>query len=253
MKHCIFLQVLLCVLSVGTGVLSETNTQETPQKNLAKTTLNAIPTVPKQEQQYYLPHQVVPSSQQQYVPVQFIQKPQYVAQNHQQPAMLIIAQPAIVPQQMLYTNAMQHILNYFHNNPQARYQFLNHLAQQSQVPQQQHTYNAVPMYQYVPTQQAAGSSSNYHASTQQYQVPSVPAQYSFVQPQYSSTQNYVNNLNHGTTNTVSAASQASTNNYGTNYQAFNHHSQPLSLNHISSLAHSTAQNFYKTTPPIITG
>jgi hypothetical protein len=62
----------------------------------------------------------------QLVPVQFIHKPYYVTQQQAQPqAMIIIAQPALLPQSLVYNNPTQQLLNYFHSNPQARYQLLH--------------------------------------------------------------------------------------------------------------------------------
>ncbi|KAF5274272.1 hypothetical protein FQR65_LT04390 [Abscondita terminalis] len=95
------------------------------------------------------------SHQQTYVPVQIMQKPLFFPQ---QPTMVIIAQPAFVPQNFLYGNpamAQQQLLNYFHGNPQARYQFLYggyqpHPTIQPYVAQNHLGSSSAPTYQILP-------------------------------------------------------------------------------------------------------
>ncbi|KAK5643109.1 hypothetical protein RI129_006954 [Pyrocoelia pectoralis] len=83
---------------------------------------NTIPVTPRPEMYYVEPSEQPHTN---YIPVQVIPKPIFLPQ---QPAtMLIIAQPTYMPQHLLYGNpgTPQHqLLNYFHTNPQAKYQLL---------------------------------------------------------------------------------------------------------------------------------
>lgn len=111
-------QVLLGVLLVlercrGVSVSTDGKSKTAPK-------MNTIPSTPKPEYYYQ-------QSQPNLVPVQIVQKPIYVPQPPQ--AMVIIAQPAYVPQHLIYGNPgmlsqQQQLLHYFHNNPQAKYQLL---------------------------------------------------------------------------------------------------------------------------------
>lgn len=85
------------------------NTQEMKQPKPTMKTINSV-TV-SQKPDYY--QQPVQYQQPQYV--QVVPKPLF------QPQMIIIAQPAYVPANLVYGSATQQLLNYFHNNPQARY------------------------------------------------------------------------------------------------------------------------------------
>ncbi|KAJ8963920.1 hypothetical protein NQ314_005248 [Rhamnusium bicolor] len=96
-----------------------------------------------------------------------IQKAFYVPQQQNQPAaMIIIAQPTYVPAHLVQGTATQHLLNYFHNNPQARHQLLhgNYQQQPGQQVVQQSGQQIV--------QQPAGAHT-----IGNYQVVAVPAQY----------------------------------------------------------------------------
>lgn len=136
--------------------------------------INTIPTTQKQE--VYPTYQ--PVQQAQYIPVQYVQKPFYVPQ--QQPAaMIILAQPAIVPQQMLYSGSVQQLLNYFHGNPQAKYQFLSGYqpqpTTQTLLPQSPSTAATIGNYQYVaaPTQNLVASPSVHSQSSSYNSIPSM--------------------------------------------------------------------------------
>lgn len=83
------------------------------------TNANAIPLPQKQE--LYQQHFPIQQFQQQYIPVQFMPKQVYFPQ---QPTMIIVAHPAVVPQHMLYAGAPQQLLNYFQGNPHARFQLV---------------------------------------------------------------------------------------------------------------------------------
>ncbi|KAK4886648.1 hypothetical protein RN001_002919 [Aquatica leii] len=141
--------------------------------------VNAIQLPQKQEMIYH------DSNQQTFVPMQIIQKPLFVPQ---QPTMLIIAQPTYVPQSFLYGNptvAQQQLLNYFHNNPQARYQFLYggfqpHPTMQPYVTHNQLGSSSIATYQIVPNPIL----NNYNHAVPSYgqvgQLTNVP--YSFSHP-----------------------------------------------------------------------
>ncbi|XP_031339091.1 uncharacterized protein LOC116167735 [Photinus pyralis] len=101
---------------------------------------NAIPVTQRPEMYYVEPSEQPHTN---FIPVQVIPKPIFLSQ---QPTMLIIAQPTYVPQQVLYGNpatAQQQLLNYFHSNPQAKYQFLYGGQPQPTVPPAFVTQNAI--------------------------------------------------------------------------------------------------------------
>lgn len=165
------------------------NSQEVKNKLNSKT-INTITVSPKPEiyfQPMQLHHQQLHQQQfhhQQpqtsYYPVQMFPKQNFVPQP--QSAMIIIAQPAVVPQQLLYNAAIQQLLSYFHNNPQARYQFLYgyqphptiqpYLSQQAPVPS-----SPIGNYQIVSSPQqfqqlvAATPPSTFNQVHQQYAQP----------------------------------------------------------------------------------
>ncbi|CAG9854678.1 unnamed protein product [Phyllotreta striolata] len=86
--------------------------------------------------------------QSQYQILQLIQKILHTTQQSNQPtAMIIIAQPAYLPTQSVGQNgAAQQLLDYFHSNPQARYQFLHSTPQQYYQPQAMEASQAVQSY-----------------------------------------------------------------------------------------------------------
>ncbi|EFA02530.1 uncharacterized protein LOC103312789 [Tribolium castaneum] len=184
--------------------------------------------------QYQQLQQLNPKAQ--YVPVQIIQKPYFVP--HTQPqAMIIIAQPALVPQSLVYSNPTQQLLNYFHSNPQAKYQLLHgNYQQQTQTAQAQtvqptatymhpvlatpsnYILTAAPQYQQVATPQYQTVAPQPQVVTQSSPVPAPAPQYSTQQPQQQ---------------------------------------QPAQLGHLAHLAQLAAQQYVstqmKTAPAIVTG
>lgn len=129
----------------------------------------------------------------QYYPVQVLPKAVYVPQGS--PHMIIIAQPALVPQSLLYGSQTQQLLNYFQNNPIAKQQLLygnSYAAQaqpQAQIQQSQptpgymQTVLASPVGGYVLSSQSPYVVNPQYQATQQFSVP----QYRQVaqHPQYS--------------------------------------------------------------------
>lgn len=196
--------------------------------------VNTIPTTQKQEMYHQTYQQFQPQAQ--YIPVQFIQKPVYVPQQHQPAAMIIVAQPAVVPQHMLYNGGVQQLLNYFHSNPQARYQLLHGFQQQQQGYQPQpHGYQPQPTAQTYFTQNPSASATigNYQfvAAPPQNQILSSP-----IHTAYNQVQQHVQ-------------------------QQPQVPIQPMQLSQISNLAHFNAQQYtqqyspppIRSIPPIITG
>lgn len=155
-------------------------------------TLNSIASSPKTEVYMQLQQPA-----QQYVPVQFYQRPSYVPQP--QPAMIIIAQPAVVPQHMLLSSAAQQLLSYFQSNPQAKYQFLYGGSPQGIVAAPQPVV-ATPQSVIAQGVVAAPTYSNYQflpaPQYQQQAVADVPAHYALpaspvaVQPHPATQQPY---------------------------------------------------------------
>lgn len=170
-------------LCVSYCLADSSNSQEIKNKLNSKT-INTITVSPKPEL-YFQPMQGHQQPQSPYFPVQMFTKP-FVPQS--QPAMIIIAQPAVVPQQVLFNAAIQQLLNYFHNNPQARYQFL-------------YGYQPHPTIQPYLSQHASAPSSpigNYQVVTapQQFQhlvAATPPATFGQVHQQYAQPFSY--NLN----------------------------------------------------------
>lgn len=110
-------------------------------------------------------NQLHPQSQQQIL--QLIQKVLYNTQQSNQPtAMIIIAQPAYVqPNVAQYGGTTQQLLNYFHNNPQARYQFVHGTPQ------------AQPVTQYIQQSQPQAQALEASHPIASYPVLPAPAQY----------------------------------------------------------------------------
>lgn len=119
-------------------------------------------------QQQQQQHHQQPQAQQQiiyqpqYVPVPVMAKTAYVPQppQHQIPAMIIIAAQ---PTPTAYPAAIQQLLNYFHNNPQARQQLL---------------YGTSPQQATTPTYVVAAAPAQYYptAPTQYYYTTQPPQQ-----------------------------------------------------------------------------
>lgn len=182
----------------------------------------------------------------QYVPVQIIPKPFFVPHNQplgQPQAMIIIAQPALVPQSLVYNNPTQQLLNYFHSNPQAKYQLLHGNYHQAQAqPSQAQTVQ--PTATYMHPVLAAPTVGNY--------ILTAAPQY---QPQYQQ-------LVAQTSPMPAPAVQYSTQQPQQVQQQQHHHhqqqqQQPQQLNSIAHLAQLAAQQYVttqmKTAPAIVTG
>nr|XP_023012940.1 RNA polymerase II degradation factor 1-like isoform X1 [Leptinotarsa decemlineata] len=191
--------------------------QYQPQNHLPSSILQMQPQVNLQQQQLQAPAQLNPQSQQQIL--QLIQKALLTTQQSNQPtAMIIIAQPAYVPPNVVYagpSGQTQQLLNYFHGNPQARYQLLQGTSQQQQQhPQQQ------PIQHYVPQI----STSNTLGSFQ------------IAQPSQQYQQNY-NPLPTPLPLTTHMSPVQPSGNY--------HQQTPLQLSQISHLAQLTSQHFFQ--------
>lgn len=131
--------------------------------------------------------------------VQLIQKPLFTA--HQgagvPQTMLIIAQPALLPHNLVYNQASnqhaQQLLNYFHSNPSAKYQLLyNYQPQQNGAPQQ-HQQSAVAQAPVYYTTAPHGYQNYQYLAPPQYaylqpQTLGIPHQYSQSSPSYHSPQ-----------------------------------------------------------------
>ncbi|XP_044254646.1 putative cyclin-dependent serine/threonine-protein kinase DDB_G0272797/DDB_G0274007 [Tribolium madens] len=203
----------------------------------------------------------------QYVPVQIIQKPFFVP--HSQPqAMIIIAQPALVPQSLVYSNPTQQLLNYFHSNPQAKYQLLHGNYQQTQTQtgqaqtvQPTATYmhpvlatpsnyilTAAPQYQQVATPQYQTLAPQQQLVTQTSPIPTPAVQYS---TQQQSTQ--LSQLAQQSQQQHQHPAQLSQ----LTQQSQQQHQQPTRLSHLAHLAQLAAQQYVstqmKTAPAIVTG
>lgn len=139
---------MLAALCLTPACLADSSTSQEVKNKLNTKTINTITVSPPKPEIYFqsMSHQ---HHQNPYVQLQMFPK-QFVPQPQPQPAMIIIAQPAVVPQQLIYNAAIQQLLSYFHNNPQARYQFLYgyqpqpHPTAQPYIAQPSHQYQVVP-------------------------------------------------------------------------------------------------------------
>ncbi|RZB38656.1 hypothetical protein BDFB_006719 [Asbolus verrucosus] len=206
---------------------------------------------PIQQQQVHQVHQLQPIHHLQpvhqvqqiqqkphFVPVQIIPKSYFVTQP-QPHAMIIIAQPALLPQSLVYGNPTQQLLNYFHNNPQAKYQLLHGNYQQPQQVQPQHVQPqpVQPTATYMHHVMAAPTIGSYILTPapqlQQITHP-ITAHQVAAQPQVALAQ----------TNPVQAPATQVT-------------QQPTQLSSIAQLAQLAAQQYVssqlKTAPAIVTG
>ncbi|KAJ8919328.1 hypothetical protein NQ315_003912 [Exocentrus adspersus] len=76
-----------------------------------------------------------------------IQRAFFVPQQQNRPAhMILIAQPAYVPANVVYGSGTQQLLNYFHSNPQARFQLLHGGAPQAQAQPQHQILQPTPAH-----------------------------------------------------------------------------------------------------------
>ncbi|CAH0560819.1 unnamed protein product [Brassicogethes aeneus] len=184
---------LLVVISFAVCLVTADVSKVQDVKTKQETSSNAISSLPKQEPQEYYQQQV-----RQYRPVHVQARLQSLGQTgqyvkivpksvyvNQQPAMIIIAHPALVPANLLYNAQAHQLLNYFHSHPQAKYQFL-HGNNKPQYSQQKYTLQQVvatqPNYQVV-------ASNQYHQSAPYYHQTSTGSQtYYQSQPQYQSQQ-----------------------------------------------------------------
>ncbi|XP_063931357.1 myb-like protein Q [Zophobas morio] len=155
MKSLVIFPVILCIIQVYAAdkqdVKSKTTSspvntiQQNPKYDMVYQTVKLQQPVQQLHQQIQLQpvqiqplHQIPLQQRAHYIPIQILPKQYYAPQP--QHAMIIIAQPALLPQSLVYGNPMQQLLNYFHNNPQARYQLLHgNYQQQAQQTQAQHT------------------------------------------------------------------------------------------------------------------
>lgn len=181
-------QAFLAAVSCATATdLQALETQPAGRSVQTSKTANTI-SIPQKPDQYYQQHVQTQSPQlqhlqlqqahQQAYPVQYIPTPLYQQQQQPQPAMIIIAQPPQVTPQAMLTHAAQHLLNYFHSNPQARYQFLQG-NYQPQPTQGQPAYVAQPVGVPAYTYQVTSVQPQYHQSqgqSSQSSPPFVPSQ-----------------------------------------------------------------------------
>lgn len=209
--------------------ISKTAAVSTEVKTKMPPKPNTIPIPQKTEMLY---PQTTQQTQTDFMPMQVVQKPLFVQHHQPQPAMIIIAQPALLPQNVIYgghpLGLQQQLLNYFHTNPQAKYQLL---------------YGG---YQPHPT-----------AQTYVPHVPVAPIA-PVAAPTVAAYQIVPNPVVQGYNHLVAAPSQVSYNQAAPFQQ--NHiggqYVQPMQLNQLAHLAQMTAQQFgapIKSFPPIITG
>ncbi|XP_022903024.1 nuclear transcription factor Y subunit beta-like [Onthophagus taurus] len=233
-KYFVFTCLLLTTQAVD---LESSETQSTGRGVSSAKNLNAIPlsNQKNQDSQYFTQQPAI----QQYYPPPSPYSAQYQPPQHQ-PAMIVIAQPAQLQQQLL-TTAAQQLLQYFHGNPQARVQFL----QGNFVPNIGNVQHSQPQPQFIPPQPLP----YYHLIQQpyqQYQNAPIQGQQIPPQPQIQSQPSY--NVPQSAPSEVPQFIPYPSGQFG--------HS--TSLNHISALAQLAAQKYvpqvnYRNPPTIITG
>ncbi|XP_017773748.1 PREDICTED: protein transport protein SEC24-like [Nicrophorus vespilloides] len=190
---------------------------EQPTKPITKGP-NSIPIIVPKAPTYYVPQHSPPY-------VQYIQKPVFLPHQQPQATMLIIAQPALVPQHLVYGPAAQQLLHYFHTNPQARYNLLHaafqpHPTVQTYAQPQHYPQPSPPQnYQIIPSPQHLLPAAPQPQPQHQPQPQLQPQAYTPVQ--------------------------------------YNQQQHPTDLQQISHYANLAAQQYagtpIKTAPPIITG